>query len=732
MRDDLLEGIPVTERRLELAGISTAVLEGGEGPPVVLLHGPGGNAAHWIRVVPALAGAHRVIAPDLPGQGESSAGDAPLDAETVLAWLGDLIEATCPSPPVLVGYALGGGIAARFAIDRGDRIARLVLVDALGLVAFEPAAEFGLALHEFLAEPTEASHDGLWRHCARDLDAVQEAVDWEAFRAYNVERATTSSVQAALGALMVQFGVPEIEPAQLGRIAVPTALVWGRHDLATPLAVATAASSRFGWPLHVIEDCGDDPPIEQPEALMRALSAEELRGDLAGALLMPADAGFDEATRLWNGMIEKTPALVVQPAGTADVVAAVDFAREHDLALSVRGGGHNIAGTALAQDGLTIDMSLLREVVVDPDARTATVEPGCTLADVDRATQAHGLATTLGFISEVGVAGLTLGGGLGYLARRFGWTVDNLLEVEIVTADGRVRRAGRDEHADLFWAIRGAGANLGVVTSFTYRLHEVGPMIFGGIIAWPFARAEEILRTYREITVQAPRELSVWMTLFRAPPAPFVPEAWHGERVCAMAVCYSGDLDEADEVLASIRALGDPIVDLLAPMPYGQLQSALDDTEPKGRHYYWRTEYLPELSDELLDTCRELAQECPTRDSEIAILHLGGAIGDRDDDDGAVGNRDARYACGALGMWDAGEPGADGFPQWVRDAWERFRPFSTGGSYINLQTEDEGDERIRATYGENFERVLEVKQAYDPDNLFRSNRNIRPALARSG
>jgi FAD/FMN-containing dehydrogenase/pimeloyl-ACP methyl ester carboxylesterase len=731
MRDHLLEGIPVTERRFELAGISTPVLEGGEGPPVVLLHGPGGNAAHWIRAVPGLASAHRVIAPDLPGQGESIAGDAPLDTEGVLAWLGELIEATCPSPPVLVGYALGGGIAARFAIDRGDQIGRLVLVDTLGLVAFEPAAEFGRALHEFLAEPTEASHDGLWRHCARDLDAVQAEVDWHAFRNYNVERAATSSVQAALGALMSEFGLSEIEPAKLERIAVPTALVWGRHDLATPLAVAAAASSRFQWPLHVIEDCGDDPPIEQPEAFVRALSAEELRGRLAGPLLTPADAGFAEATRLWNGMIEKTPALVVQAAGTADVVAAVDFAREHDLALSVRGGGHNIAGTALAQDGVTIDMSLLREVVVDADARTATVQPGCTLADVDRATQAHGLATTLGFISEVGVAGLTLGGGLGYLARRFGWTVDNLLEVEIVTADGRVRRCSRDEHEDLFWAVRGAGANLGVVTSFTFRLHEVGPMIFGGVIAWPFARADEILRAYRKITVEAPRELSVWMTLFRAPPAPFVPEAWHGERVCAMAVCYSGDLDHADEVIAPIRALGDPVVDLLAPMPYGQLQSALDDTEPKGRHYYWRTEYLPELSDELLDTCRDLARECPTRDSEIAILHLGGAIGDRAPDDGAAGNRDARYAIGALGMWDAGERGAEGFPQWVRDAWDRLRPFSTGGSYINLQTDDEGDERIRATYGENFERVLEVKQAYDPDNLFRSNRNIRPVLARS-
>jgi pimeloyl-ACP methyl ester carboxylesterase len=285
MRDDLLEGLPVTERRLELAGISTPVLEGGEGPPVILLHGPGGNAAHWARVIPDLATSHRLIAPDLPGQGSSTAGDAPLDAERVLAWLGELIEQTCPRPPALVGFALGGGIAARYAIEHGDRLGRLVLVDALGLVAFEPAPDFGRALHAFLAEPTESTHDGLWRHCARDLDALLAQMDWEPFRAYNVDRAATPSVQAALAALMRDFGIPAIEPGHLERIAVPTALIWGRDDRATPLAVAAAMSARFGWPLHVIEDCGDDPPIEQPKAFVRALDAEELRHRVAGALL---------------------------------------------------------------------------------------------------------------------------------------------------------------------------------------------------------------------------------------------------------------------------------------------------------------------------------------------------------------------------------------------------------------------------------------------------------------
>jgi FAD/FMN-containing dehydrogenase len=453
---------------------------------------------------------------------------------------------------------------------------------------------------------------------------------------------------------------------------------------------------------------------------------EALRERLGGALLTPGEGGFDEATRLWNGLIEKTPALVVQPTGSADVAAAVDFVRDHGLALSARCGGHNIAGTALADGGVTLDMSRLRGIHVDPAARTATVEAGCLLRDVDRETQRHGLATPLGFISEVGVAGLTLGGGLGYLTRRFGWTVDNLLEVEIVTADGRVRRAARDEHPDLFWAVRGAGANVGVVTKFTFRLHEVGPTVYGGLIAWPFERADEILDAYRALTANAARELAVWMVLFRAPPAPFVPPEWHGERICAMPVCYSGDLDEVDDVLAPIRALGDPVFDLLGEQPYTQVQSYLDATEPKGNHYYWKTEYLAELSDELLAVWRDLAAECPIPEAQIGVLHLGGALNEREADDGAVGNREARYACGVIGSWAPGEPGADGFPEWVRDAWRRILPFSTGGNYINFQTADEDDDRVRATYGAQFDRLVEIKTRFDPRNVFRSNRNIRP------
>jgi FAD/FMN-containing dehydrogenase len=455
-------------------------------------------------------------------------------------------------------------------------------------------------------------------------------------------------------------------------------------------------------------------------------TVEGFRQRLRGSLLFPDDPGFQEATRLWNGMIEKTPALVVQPAGVADIVAAVEFVRDHDLSLSVRGGGHNIAGTALADGGLTIDLSRLRGIRVDPEARTATVQAGCLLGDVDRETQLHGLATPLGFVSEVGVAGLTLGGGLGYLTRRFGWTVDNLLEVEIVTADGRVRRADRDQNADLFWAIRGAGANLGVVTSFAFRLHEVGPTVYGGLIAWPFERADEILRAYRTITTEAPRELAVWMILLRAPAAPFVPGQWHGKQICGMAVCYSGELDYAEDVLAPIRALGDPVVDLLGAQPYTQVQSYLDATEPKGGHYYWKTEYLAELRDDLLSTVRDLYASCPIPEADIGFLHLGGSLNEHAEDDGAVGNRDARYVFGVKGMWAPEEADAETYQQWVRDAWTRLRPFSTGRTYINFQTADEDEQRIRATYGANFDRLVEIKKTYDPHNRFRSNRNIRP------
>ena len=456
-----------------------------------------------------------------------------------------------------------------------------------------------------------------------------------------------------------------------------------------------------------------------PEQFDRLLSRIE------GPLLHPGEAGFDDAIRLWNGMVTKVPALVLQPTSARDVATAIEFASNHGILISIKGGGHNIAGTAMVEAGLALDMSRMREVSVDPDRRLAHVGAGCLLQDVDRATQQHSLATVLGFVSETGVAGLTLGGGLGYLTRRFGYAVDNLEEVEIVTADGRIRTANRREHADLFWAVRGGGGNFGVVTRFSFRLHDVGPTVLGGLIAWPFERAREVLRTYRSLTAEAPRELAVWMVLLRAPAAPFVPSAWHGRRVCAMVVCYSGDPAGAEDALKPIRALEDPVLDLVHEQPYVQVQSFLDQTEPAGHHYYWKTNYVQELSEGLLSEMQRLFEECPIPEAQIGLLHLEGALNERAQDDGAVGNRDVRFALGVNGMWAPDEPDAASFRDWIREASEKLRPYSAGRTYINFQTADEDQDRIRATYGANFSRLVAMKQKYDPGNLFRMNRNIQ-------
>lgn len=447
---------------------------------------------------------------------------------------------------------------------------------------------------------------------------------------------------------------------------------------------------------------------------------------VVGRILRHGDPGWEEAILLWNAGVASQPGLVVRPDAAQDVSETIRFAREHDLALGIKGGGHNITGTAIVPGGLTLDMSRMNDIEVDPATRTAKVGPGCLLGEMDRATQAHGLATPLGFISEVGIAGLTLGGGLGYLTRRFGWTVDNLDEVEIVTADGEIRTANHDQHPDLFWAVRGGGGNFGVVTRFTFRLHEVGPDVFGGLIAWPFSRATEIQQAYRGLTQQAPRDLSVWLNMITAPPAPFVPTEWQGERLCAMAVCYSGDLDQVDETIGPIRALADPVIDLLEIQPYVQVQSYLDEGEPKGLHYYWRTEYVTELHDGLFAAAREAFAQCPMPQAQLGILHLAGALNDRAPDDGAVGNRDVHYAVGVLGAWEPNHPDAPAFAQWVRDTDDSIRPFTTGRTYVNFQTSDEGDERIAAAYGDNYRRLAAVKRRYDADNLFRSNRNIPP------
>jgi FAD/FMN-containing dehydrogenase len=451
---------------------------------------------------------------------------------------------------------------------------------------------------------------------------------------------------------------------------------------------------------------------------------EDLDSRVQGRLLRPGDQGWNDAVAIWNGMAARLPALVLQPASARDVAAAVGFARDHGLLLSVKGGGHNIAGTAIAEGGLVLDMSGMREIAVDPDAKLAHVGAGCLLGEVDQATQAHGLATVLGFVSETGVAGLTLGGGFGYLARRFGWTVDNLAEVQVVCADGRIRTANHHQHPELFWALRGGGGNFGVVTRFSFRLHPVGPMITGGLIIWSAERAAEVLAAYRDLTSSAPRELTAAAIVRLAPPAPFLPQQWHGKPIVGIQLCHSGANPEAD--LAPVRALGNPIVDLLGPKPYAAVQSMLNAMEPKWLHRYWKAEFLPGLSSEFLDTFRSSALRVTSPLSQSIIFHLAGALNDHKDDDGAVGNRDAHYIGGFNATWPPGAP-ADPHVAWARDGWEQIRPYSTGGNYINFQLADDDTTRTTDAYGSNYQRLQQAKATYDPDNLFRINRNIPPA-----
>ena len=462
-------------------------------------------------------------------------------------------------------------------------------------------------------------------------------------------------------------------------------------------------------------------PTAIPASMIEALGSS-----LTGMVLQPEDERYETAIAIWNGMIDRTPAAVVQALSVADVVQTVLFAREHHLELSIKGGGHNIAGLALSDGGLTLDLSLMRTVEVDAVSATAVVQPGCTLGDVDRATQEHGLATSLGFVSETGVAGLTLGGGFGYLTRQLGWTVDSLLEVEMVTAAGDVIRASRTVNADLFWALRGGGGNFGVVTEFVFRLHPVGPEVTAGLIAWSAEESAGVTELFRRVTEAAPRELTLAMLMRNAPSAPWLPEEKHGKPMIAFVVCHTGGPEQAARDLAEIRSFGHPWADLIQVKEYTAQQSMLDATQPRGMHYYWKSEFLPRLSDDLLADYRTQFDGIEAPANQIVLFHLGGALTDFEEDDGAVGNRDAAYACVIQSMYPADGPAAAN-REWVRSAWTTLRKYSTGGNYVNFHTADESDDRIAESYRGNLARLVAVKTKYDPENLFRVNRNIKPA-----
>lgn len=469
--------------------------------------------------------------------------------------------------------------------------------------------------------------------------------------------------------------------------------------------------------------------LHRHTALLSEADLIAFRQRISGGVLRAADAGFDEARRIWNGSVDRTPALIARCLDEADVQACVQFARATQMLVSVRGGGHHIAGHAIAQGGLVIDLSAMRQVVVDASSRTARVGPGALLADFDREAQAHGLATPLGINSTTGVAGLTLGGGFGWLTRQHGLTIDNLLEARVVTADGQVRVASATSEPELFWALRGGGGNFGIVTSFKFRLHPVGPEVYAGLVVYPFDQARQVLRAWRDYTASASERLSVWAVMRKAPPLPFLPASAHGTNVVIFALLYNGSAQEGEREAQAVSKFGSPIGVAVGPAPYAGFQTAFDPLLGAGARNYWKSNNFSALSDDAIDVLIASAASLPGPDCEIFVAQLGGAMSRVQPEATAFVGRDARYIMNVHGRWS--DPVQDDqVRQWARTAFQDAAPHATGGGYVNFLTEDEG-ERVRASYGANHVRLQAAKRRYDPSNLFRMNLNIAPAQAQT-
>ncbi|MFM0737386.1 FAD-binding oxidoreductase [Paraburkholderia xenovorans] len=452
---------------------------------------------------------------------------------------------------------------------------------------------------------------------------------------------------------------------------------------------------------------------------------DEFKAASRGPLLLPDTAGFDEARSIWNGMIDRRPAMILRCAGVADVRRGVAFAREHGVPLAVRGGGHNIAGSALCDDGLVLDLSSMKSVRIDPTGRRAYVEPGATLADFDHEAQAFGLATPLGINSTTGVAGLTLGGGFGWLSRKYGMTVDNLIAADVVTADGELLHASAGSHEDLFWAIRGGGGNFGVVTRFEFALHPVGPLIYGGLVVLPFAQAKDALIKYRAAAPDMPEDLSVWVVSRLAPPLPFLPPEVHGTPVIVFAICYSGPVDNGPAVSAPVRNFGTPVGEHLGPMPYAMWQQAFDPLLTPGARNYWKSHNIGEIQDGLIDALLDAIDTLPSPQCEIFFGQIGAQTSRVPVEATAYSSRDTQYAMNVHGRWD--DPADDErCIGWARAFFDAAAPFALGSVYVNFMTEEEGG-RVADAYGPNYARLVAVKSRYDAGNLFRCNQNIRPA-----
>jgi FAD/FMN-containing dehydrogenase len=451
------------------------------------------------------------------------------------------------------------------------------------------------------------------------------------------------------------------------------------------------------------------------------IAIDEFRGEV----VLPTSPGYETARRIWNGAIDRHPACIARCTGAADVVAAVRFARDHDLEIAVRGGGHNVAGTALCDHGLVIDLSEMRAVSVDPAGRTAWVQGGALWGDVDHETQAHGLATTGGIIGHTGVAGLTLGGGIGLLMRKHGLAVDNLLAAEVVTAEGRVIRASADEHPDLFWALRGGGGNFGVVTAFRFSLHPVGPTVLAGLLFWAAEDTADVLRFYRDFAARAPDELGTVVRLGTVPPLPDIPAGLHWRPAIAVACCYAGAVDDGERALRDLRRFGTPLVDLLAPSRYAAFQGGMDDTVLHGWHYYWKATNLAGLSDAAIAVIADHAYAAGSARSYAAMFHMGGAVARVPHDGTAYAGRDVAHNIIIDAVWLPDEDAAAEIA-WARRFLQALEPHRAG-VYVNFLDADDDSRRVREAYGERiYRRLAEIKSTYDPENVFHHNANIRP------
>jgi len=453
--------------------------------------------------------------------------------------------------------------------------------------------------------------------------------------------------------------------------------------------------------------------------------AKDLATKVQGEILTADSPGFDKVRVVWNAMIDRKPALIARCKSADDVVACVKFAKQHDLLVAVRGGGHNIAGNAVCEGGLLIDLSPMRAVKVDPSKQTAHVEGGALLGDFDQAAQAHGLATPLGINSTTGVAGLTLGGGFGWLSRKHGLTVDNLLSATVVTAAGEKLTASAKENSDLFWALRGGSGNFGVVTSFEFKLHKIGTEVLSGLIVHPLADAKKVLQYYRDFVAKAPDELAVWFVLRKAPPLPFLPEKWHGKEILALAACYFGDLKTGEKLLQPLRAFGQPIADVIGPTPYIGWQQVLDPLLTPGMRNYWKSHEFLQIPDAMIDVIMDFASRLPDPQTELAFAQLGGAIQRVPNDATAYSHREPNFLINVHTRWDAAANDGKCIA-WARDLIKALTPFSTGAVYVNFLTSDEED-RVKMAYGANLAKLVAVKKKYDPTNLFRMNANIRPS-----